>query len=87
MRLRVEDIVFLILMLLGLGLLVWKLFGSPSLEPVIAVLIGGMFTLVAEVHMRFGRIEGRFGKIDVRLSNIETKLDLIWNEFKNRNKI
>lgn len=80
MKLTVTDIFFLALMLFALGLLIWRLFGFPDFENIIAVLISGVLALFTHSFINFG-------KINSRLSRIEFKLELIWNEFKKRKKI
>lgn len=62
-----EDILFWLFLVIALLLLIWHLVGSPSLEAIVAALVGGIALLWKEFSDFKGEMKEFMGKVKQKL--------------------
>lgn len=88
MKLKIEDIVFWVLILATIVVLLWLLKGSPTLEN--AVITIGLFIISSELmlwkkYFEIGKNTAvSFMRLKNDISNISKKLDVIEKLIKNK---
>jgi len=94
---KIEHILFWILILIIVGLLIWLAFGSPEFESsliAIGIFVAGseiliwkaFFSIDKRTAVGFERVKFGFERVDNRLKNIENNVNDIKNNIVSINK-
>ena len=79
-KITIEDIVFWIIILFVIGVMIWMLFGSPTIESALITIGGGLISseillwkkfyyLDKRVALSFMRMKNNIEKIEIKMNN------------------